>query len=120
MKFVFPKNYNFKSKLFGFIDYQTVAINALWALILYGLSNLIFSSINYKIYFFVVLYFPLFLFSIFGFQHESFITVIKYIYRFFKERGIYLYKKSNIQTNERSNIKRKYIKQIVEIFDFLL
>ena len=30
MKFIFPKNYNFKNKLFGFIDYSTIFINLIW------------------------------------------------------------------------------------------
>ncbi len=93
MKFVFPKNYNFRTKLLGFIDYQTAVINGIWGLILYGLSNIFFNNIESKLYFCISLYFPLFLFSIFGFQHESIITVIKYMYKFMKDRGIYLYRK---------------------------
>ena len=30
MKFIFPQNYDFKSKLFGFIDYTTVILNIIW------------------------------------------------------------------------------------------
>ena len=30
MKFIFPQNYDFKNKLFGFIDYSTVIFNLIW------------------------------------------------------------------------------------------
>ena len=29
MKFIFPQNYNFKSKLFGVIDYSTAIFNVI-------------------------------------------------------------------------------------------
>ena len=86
MKFIFPKNYNFRTKLFGFIDYQTAIINAIWAVFLYGLSNIFFSSFKYKIYFFIVLYFPMFLFSILGLGQENIVYVIKYMYKFIKNK----------------------------------
>ena len=30
MKFIFPQNYSFKNKLFGFIDYSTLFLNIIW------------------------------------------------------------------------------------------
>ena len=39
MKFIFPKNYNFKNKFLGFIDYTTIFINIIW-------DGLIFLFIN--------------------------------------------------------------------------
>ena len=33
MKFIFPQNYNFKNKLFGFLDYSTIFLNLIWDLI---------------------------------------------------------------------------------------
>ena len=42
MKFIFPQNYNFKSKLFGTIDYNIIFINLIWDLfvflIIFGIS----------------------------------------------------------------------------------
>ena len=52
MHFIFPKNYNFRPKLFGFIEYTTAVIDIIIALFLYGFVNLIFTSINIKIYIF--------------------------------------------------------------------
>ena len=53
MKFIFPKNYTFKTKLFGFIDYSTAICNGIIALIIYALSNLFFNRLSYKLYFFI-------------------------------------------------------------------
>ena len=42
MKFIFPQNYNFNSKLFGFIDYSTAILNVVWCSFIFCLVNLIF------------------------------------------------------------------------------
>lgn len=103
MKFIFPKNYNFRTKVLGFIDYQTAIINGVWGLILYGISNIVFKNIEEKLYFCIALYFPMFLLSVFGFQHESIVTVIKYMYRFMKDKGIYLYRKEKSSNKNKSH-----------------
>ena len=36
MKFIFPQNYNFTSKLLGFIDYTTVILNIIWGIITFS------------------------------------------------------------------------------------
>lgn len=103
MKFIFPKNYTFKAKLFGFIDYTTAIFNAILILIIYFLTNVIFSDINFKIYFFIAVYFPIFLFSVLCFQTENIISVIYYTIYFFKNRNIYLYKKTHIDIKNKDS-----------------
>ena len=95
MKFIFPKNYNFKSKLFGFIDYSTALIDVVLWMLIFFITNLLFKNINLKIYFFVGLFFPILLFSILGVQKESFLNVLIYIIKFFKYENVYLYKKDD-------------------------
>lgn len=95
MHFVFPKNYNFKPKLLGFIEYSTAIFDAIIAVILYFLINLIFTNINIKIYVFISLFFPILLISILGINRESFISVFIYMYKFLKNRNTYLYEKNN-------------------------
>ena len=92
MKFIFPTNYNFKNKLFGIIDYPTLIFNILYFLIIFSIFNLIFKSINLKIIFITILYFPIFLFSIIGFNHENILYSIFYIVKFILMPKIYLYK----------------------------
>ena len=98
MKFIFPQNYNFSHKLFGFIDYSTAIFNACWFGFLIAISNLCFSALNFKLCFCVCLYLPILLFSIIGINHENMIYVFIYIYRFIKNRRIYFYKKSGFAT----------------------
>ena len=92
MKFIFPKNYKFNNKLFGFIDYPTAIINIVYFFILYFLLNLVFSSINIKIVFFMTLYLPILLISVVGFGNESVILMIYYILKFLIKPKLYLYK----------------------------
>ena len=41
MKFIFPKNYNFKNKIFGIIDYSTALVNIIWYAFIFLLINLL-------------------------------------------------------------------------------
>lgn len=93
MKFIFPQNYNFNSKLFGFIDYSTAILNIVWFVFIFCLVNLLFSSLNFKIFFFIVLCFPLLIFSIVGFNHENIIYVFLYISKYLRNPKVYLYRK---------------------------
>lgn len=93
MKFIFPQNYNFDSKLLGFIDYTTVILNILWGFIIFLISYFIIPNITFKISFFIVFFLPFLLFSIIGFNHEKMLYIIKYLYKYIFSPKIYLYKK---------------------------
>lgn len=93
MKFIIPQNYDFKNKLFGFMDYSTAIFNVIWALIVFVLTNIFPFTINIKIGIFISLYFPLLLFSFFGFNNENILYVFYYIFKFIKNRRIYFYGK---------------------------
>ncbi len=95
MHFIFPKNYNFKPKILGFIEYSTAILDVVFGIVLYFLVNLIFKNINLKIYIFISLFFPIFLISILGINKESIISVFIYIFKFFKNQNNYLYSKNN-------------------------
>ena len=92
MKFIFPQNYKFNNKLLGIIDYSTAITNIVWYILVYFIINLIFNSIKIKIFVFILLCFPFFLISIIGFNRENVISVIVYVFKFLKNRNIYLYK----------------------------
>lgn len=92
MKFIFPQNYNFNYKLFGFIDYTTIFLNIFFGFIIYLISN-IFSNLYLKLCFFIILFFPFLLISIIGFNNEKFLYIIKYIYLYIKSTKYYIYKK---------------------------
>ena len=101
MKFIFPKNYNFKPKLLGFIEYSTAIFDIILGIFLYNFVNYFFTNINIKIYVFISLFFPIFLISILGINKESFISVFKYLFKFTKNQNIYLYKKIHILKKKR-------------------
>ena len=92
MKYIFPTNYNFKNKILGVLDYPTAIFNIVYFLIVFSIFNFIFHSINLKIIFIVVFYFPILLFSIIGFNHENILYTLFYIIKFFMKPRIYLYK----------------------------
>lgn len=94
MKFIFPQNYNFKNKLFGILDYSTVIINIIWAILLFQIVKITPFILNVKISIFITFYFPLLLFSIFGFNNENIFYFLSYMLKFVKNRKVYFYDKS--------------------------
>lgn len=93
MKFIFPKNYNFKNKLFGFIDYTTALINIVLALFVFSVLDLLLNNYNIIISFFIILYFPVFLFSVFNFYNENILLIAICIFKFIKNRKVYFFTK---------------------------
>lgn len=94
MKFIFPQNYKMKSKIFGLIDYQTAIIDVVWGLIVYLVINLIFYSLNIKIFLFIALVFPVIIFSIIGVNGESIINVAIYMAKYIMKQKILYYDKN--------------------------
>lgn len=93
MKFIIPQNYAFKNKLFGFMDYSTAVFNIVWALFIFVIINIFPLPINIKIGFFITFYFPLLLFSFFGFNNENILYVFSYILKFIENSRVYFYGK---------------------------
>lgn len=93
MKFIFPQNYTFKNKIFGFIDYSTALINIIWYLIIFLILNFFTFNITLKISLFIIFCLPLFLISLIGFNNENILYVIIYMLKFLKNRKIYFYSK---------------------------
>ena len=73
MKFIFPKNYNFNSKLFGIFDYTTLIISIIYYFFIFSCCNLFLKNINLKIFIFISFCFPIFIFSIVGLNNENII-----------------------------------------------
>ena len=93
MNFIFPENYNFKNKIFGLFDYSTVIINISWAILIFKLLKLLSFNFNIKISCFIILYLPLFLFSLFGFNNENIFYFFTYMWKFIKNRKVYFFNK---------------------------
>ncbi len=95
MKFIFPQNYDFNTKLFGLIDYSTAILNIVWGILIYVLVNIIFLSLNLKIFFFIVLVFPILLFSVIGINGENVIYVCSYLLKYIIKQKLYFYEKES-------------------------
>lgn len=93
MKFVFPQNYNFHTKLFGFIDYPTAILNICWWFLIFIVTKLLVQDLLIKIIVFILTCFPVFLLSIFGFHQENILYVLRYLFIFLKSNKLYLFKK---------------------------
>lgn len=91
MKFIFPKNYTFKPKFLGLIEYSTAILDVIVAITLYFLLNLFIREISLKISLFIILILPIVLISILGINKESIITVFRYMFKYVKNSKIYLY-----------------------------
>ena len=72
MKFIFPQNYDFSTKLFGLIDYSTAILNVIWSGTVFILINTIFQSLNIKIFLFIILSLPVLLFSVIGINRREY------------------------------------------------
>lgn len=57
MKFIFPKNYKYKNKIFGMFDYSTAIINLIFYIVVYFFINFFFHKSTIKNFF---IYFNLF------------------------------------------------------------
>lgn len=108
MNFIIPKNYNFKNKLFGIIDYTTAIFNTIWNVLLYFILKNIEITISIKICIFSSLSFPVLLLTLIGFNNESPIYTIKYLLNYLKSQKVFLFKKeySNYDFENVSSLKK--------------
>lgn len=95
MKFIFPKNYNFKNKILGIIDYSTALFNVIWYAFIILLVNIFFSNLKIKIFIFIFTCFPLLLFSFSGLNGENFVYVFCYMLKYFFKQKLYFYNKNS-------------------------
>ncbi len=75
------------------MDYSTAVFNIIWALFIIVFINIFPFSINVRIGLFISLYFPLLLFSFFGFNNENILYVFSYIFKFIINSKVYFYGK---------------------------
>ena len=106
MHFIIPKNYKYKNKIFGIIDYPTALINIIWNVIIYFILKNINTPISLKAFIFSTLSFPILLSTMLGFNNESPIYTIKYMISFFIRPKVYLFKKVYSNSSADETTKR--------------
>lgn len=95
LKFIFPQNYKFSTKIFGLIDCQTAILNCIWGGGIFLIINTLFKNINIKIFLFISFVFPILIFSIVGVNGEKIIDVIIYMSKFIIKPKLLFYDKSS-------------------------
>ena len=93
MKFIFPQNYNYNYKIFGLIDYKNGLLIAIWSGLIFLMLNILFKSLNIKIFLFIILVLPIAIFSIVGVNGESIIDTSAYMSKFILRQKILFYSK---------------------------
>ena len=94
MKFIFPQNYNFTPKILGIIEYSVAIFDIIWSIIIFGIVNIFFSSLNIKIFLCIIFIFPILIFSIVGINGENMLYVISYIIKYYIKQKVILYHKN--------------------------
>lgn len=92
MNFIIPKNYIFKNKIMGIIDYPTAIFNLVWNIIIYFILKNINMNLSIKIFVFSSFSFPVLLLTIIGFNNESPVYTFKYIIKYLFKQKVYLFK----------------------------
>ena len=93
MKFIFPQNYNLNMKIFGILDYSVAIVDVVWGIIVFGLINFFIGRLTYKIFAFIVLVFPIVIFSVVGVDGENLLYFLTYVLKYIFKQKLYLYEK---------------------------
>ena len=93
MKFIFPQNYNFNPKIFGLIEYSAAILDLIWGGCIFLFVNIFIKSLIWKLGVFIVLFLPIFIFSIVGVQGENLIYYLRYMIKYMIKQKVYLFNK---------------------------
>lgn len=93
MKFIFPQNYNLNTKLFGILDYASAIFDAVWGATMFLLVRFFLKRLLHKIFAFIILVFPVVIFSIVGVEGEDLLYFFYYMIKYVLRQKLYLYEK---------------------------
>ena len=93
MKFIFPQNYNLKTKLLGIIDYSVAIADLIWGILVFFVVNILFKTISTKIFLSIILVFPVVIFSVVGVDGENILYFLSYVLKYIFKQKLYLYEK---------------------------
>ncbi len=93
MNFIFPKNYDFSFKLLGILSYFSIIVLIIWASFLYIILSFFLQSFIVKIYVFLILFVPVFLFSLLNKSNENILIILYYIVKYALRPKVYFYDK---------------------------
>lgn len=93
MKFIFPQNYNLNTKLFGILDYSAAIVDTVWGALVFLLINFFLRRLTYKIFAFIILVFPIVIFSVVGVEGENLLYFLLYVLKYVFKQKLYFYEK---------------------------
>lgn len=93
MNFIFPQNYNLKSKFLGFLDYSTLLLNIIWIYILFLITSIFSLSLHLQISIIIALSLPILLFSILGINNENIFNILRYLFKYITKPKLYIFYK---------------------------
>ena len=108
MKYIFPKNYKYRPKILGYIDYVTAVFDIVFGIMLFLIIHLIFKKVSTQIYAFIILFLPLVLITVFFTRDENIIEIICYMFKFIKRRGIFVYGREEEKIEKNKNIFKRW------------
>lgn len=90
MIYFFPRNYEYKEKLFEMISYSTIIIHMIWIFIIYIILKNMNIELIYKINLLTLFEFPLILYTFIR-RDEDLIYKLVYLLNFIIKKKLYLY-----------------------------
>lgn len=93
MIFIFPKNYDFSFKFLGLFNYSSIFLNIIWGLFVYFIISSLFGSFIIRLYGFISMFLPFFLFSILNKSNENIFFVCIYLIKYFIRPKVFFYDK---------------------------
>ena len=91
MKFVFPQNYNLNTKILGILDYSAAIVDVVWGALMFLIINFFLKGLTYKIFAFIILVFPVVIFSIVGVEGENLLYFLMYVLKYMVKQKLYFY-----------------------------
>ena len=93
MNFIFPKNYNYSFKFMGIFSYSSIFISIIWALFVYFIASFLFNSFIVKLYVFIILFLPIFLFTILNKSNENILSILFFLIKYIVRPKVYFFDK---------------------------
>lgn len=91
MKFIFPKNYRYRAKILGFIDYITAIVDSLIGILLFFLIRIFTKKITTRnIYFYYFIYSNIIIFNFLFRWRKHYLLYYKHYKIYEKKRSLLL------------------------------
>ena len=82
--------YSRKNKWLGIIDYKTLSLSAIYVLVLFKICMSLGIQLEFKIYIFLNLVIPLFIFIVLNIQEDNIVLKLEFILKFVLNKKIYV------------------------------